>query len=81
MREDPEAVLLHGLQGHARNLVGLEVSFAGTEPVFAGQSAQFRIAVANRSKNPRHRIRLYLDDVQSVHANFDIPDEVLASLE
>jgi uncharacterized protein (DUF58 family) len=48
-----------------RNLVGLEVSFAGTEPVFAGQAAQFRIAVANRSKSPRHRLRLYLDDVQS----------------
>jgi len=48
-----------------RNLVGLEVSFAGTEPVFAGQAAQFRIVVANRSKSPRHRIRLYLDDAQS----------------
>ncbi len=48
-----------------RNLVGLEVSFAGTEPVFAGQAAQFRIAVANRSKSPRHRLHLYLDDVQS----------------
>ena len=44
-----------------RNLVGLELSFAGTEPVFAGQAAQFRIAVANRSKSPRHRIRLYID--------------------
>jgi uncharacterized protein (DUF58 family) len=48
-----------------RNLVGLEVSFAGTEPVFAGQAAQFRIAVANRSRSPRHRIRLYLDEVRS----------------
>jgi uncharacterized protein (DUF58 family) len=55
-------VAMHQCQ---RNLVGLEVSFAGTEPVFAGQSAQFRIAVANRSKSPRHRIRLYLDDLQS----------------
>jgi len=55
-------VAMHQCQ---RNLVGLEVSFAGIEPVFAGQSAQFRIAVANRSKSPRHRIRLYIDDVQS----------------
>ena len=55
-------VAMHQCQ---RNLVALEVSFAGTEPVFAGQAAQFRIAVANRSKSPRHRIRLYLDDVQS----------------
>ena len=55
-------VAMHQCQ---RNLVALEVSFAGIEPVFAGQSAQFRIAVANRSKSPRHRIRLYIDDVQS----------------
>ncbi len=55
-------VAMHQCQ---RNLVGLEVSFAGTEPVFAGQAAQFRIAVANRSKSPRHRIRLYIDDVKS----------------
>ena len=48
-------VAMHQCQ---RNLVGLELSFAGVEPVFAGQSAQFRIAVANRSKSPRHRIRL-----------------------
>jgi uncharacterized protein (DUF58 family) len=55
-------VAMHQCQ---RNLVGLEVSFAGTEPVFAGQPAQFRIAITNRSKSPRFRIRLYIDDVQS----------------
>jgi uncharacterized protein (DUF58 family) len=55
-------VAMHQCQ---RNLVGLEVSFAGTEPVFAGQSAQFRIAVVNRAKSPRYRLRLYVDDVQS----------------
>ena len=55
-------VAMHQCQ---RNLVGLELSFAGTEPVFAGQAAQFRIAVTNRSKNPRQRIRLYLDEYYS----------------
>jgi len=55
-------VAMHQCQ---RNLVGLELSFAGTEPVFAGQAAQFRIAVTNRSKNPRQRIRLYTDDARS----------------
>ena len=55
-------VAMHQCQ---RNLVGLELSFAGTEPVFAGQSLRFRIAVANRSKSPRHRVRLYGDDSQS----------------
>jgi len=55
-------VAMHQCQ---RNLVGLELSFAGTEPVFAGQAAQFRIAVTNHSKSPRHRIRLYTDAAQS----------------
>ena len=55
-------VAMHQCQ---RNLVGLELSFAGTEPVFAGQAAQFRIAVTNRSKSPRQRIRLYTDAAQS----------------
>jgi len=51
-------VAMHQCQ---RNLVGLDVSFAGVEPVFAGQSSQFRIVVTNLSKSPRNRIRLYLD--------------------
>jgi uncharacterized protein (DUF58 family) len=42
-----------------RNLVGLELTFAGAEPVFTGQAIRFRIAVANRSKNARYGIRLY----------------------
>ena len=48
-----------------RNLVGLEVSFAGVEPVFAGQLADFRIAVTNRSKSHRHHIQLYADGTRS----------------
>ena len=55
-------VAMHQCQ---RNIVDLEVSFAGVEPVFAGQAAQFRIAVTNHSKNPRYRIRLYLDAIVS----------------
>lgn len=48
-----------------RNLVGLELSFAGTDPVFAGQAALFRIAVTNHSKSARHRIGLYADEAHS----------------
>lgn len=48
-----------------RNLVGLELSFAGVDPVFAGQAAQFRIAVTNHSKNSRYNIQLYADSVSS----------------
>lgn len=51
-------VAMHQCQ---RNLVGLEVSFAGVEPVFAGQAARFRIAVTNHSRNPRFRICIYHD--------------------
>jgi uncharacterized protein (DUF58 family) len=55
-------VAMHQCQ---RNLVGLDVHFAGVEPVFAGQPAQFRVAVTNHSKNPRYRIRLYHDSAHS----------------
>jgi len=51
-----------------RNLVGLELSFAGIEPVFAGQPAQFRFAITNHAKNARHGIRLYADStVSEIH--------------
>ena len=49
-------VAMHQCQ---RNLVGLEISFAGVDPVFAGQSAQFRIAITNHRKNARHGMMLY----------------------
>jgi hypothetical protein len=45
-------VAMHQCQ---RNLVDLELSFAGTEPVFAGQTAMFRVAVTNWSRNSRQR--------------------------
>jgi len=55
-------VSMHACQ---RNLVGLEISFAGADPVFAGEAARFRIAVTNLSRSPRQRIRLYTDAVDS----------------
>ena len=55
-------VAMHQCQ---RNLVGLELTFAGTDPVFAGQSIRFRIAITNKSKSARHGIRIYYDQVQS----------------
>ena len=45
-----------------RNLVGLEIRFAGVEPVHAGQLANFRIAVTNHAQSHRHQIQLYTDD-------------------
>jgi uncharacterized protein (DUF58 family) len=49
-----------------RNLVGLEISFAGVEPVFATQSAEFRVAVTNRGRNHRYNILLYAGRITSV---------------
>ena len=51
-----------------RNLVSLELSFAGVEPVFAGQAALFRVAITNHSRTARHNIMLYTDvDESEVH--------------
>jgi len=48
-----------------RNLVGLELTFAGADPVFAGQAIRFRVAVTNQSKSARYGIRLYATGTQS----------------
>ena len=55
-------VAMHACQ---RNLVGLEISFAGAEPVFAGQNAVFRIAVANPSGKTRYHLQIYHEDFVS----------------
>ena len=55
-------VAMHQCQ---RNLVGLELTFAGTDPVFSGQTIRFRVAITNRSKNARYGIRIYHDDASS----------------
>jgi uncharacterized protein (DUF58 family) len=41
-----------------RNLAGIRISSAVTEPVFAGQLAQFRVALENPSRVPRHEITI-----------------------
>ncbi len=48
-----------------RNLVELELSFAGVDPVFAGQAAEFKIAITNHSKNRRPHLQIYIDDTKS----------------
>lgn len=55
-------VAMHQCQ---RNLVGLEISFAGVDAVFAGQAAEFRIAITNHSKNRRPNLQLYSGDISS----------------
>jgi uncharacterized protein (DUF58 family) len=55
-------VAMHQCQ---RNLVGLDLTFAGTDPVFAGQSIRFRIAITNQSRSPRYGLRIYHDKTES----------------
>ena len=55
-------VAMHQCQ---RNLVGLEIAFAGVDPVFAGQTAEFRIAITNHSKNRRPHLQIYVDGIRS----------------
>ncbi len=55
-------VAMHQCQ---RNLVGLELTFAGADAVFAGQAMRYRIAVTNNARNARYGIRLYAPDTSS----------------
>ncbi len=55
-------VAMHQCQ---RNLVGLELTFTGAEPVFAGQAIRFGIAVTNHAKSTRYGIQLYHDGAAS----------------
>ncbi|MCB1843848.1 MAG: DUF58 domain-containing protein, partial [Halioglobus sp.] len=71
-------VAMHQCQ---RNLVGLELSFAGVEPVHATQPLEFRIAVRNRSKSCRYNVQIYDGRILSVIRNIPPGESRLFSLE
>ena len=48
-----------------RNLVGLEISFSGVDPVFAGQAAEFKIVITNHSSSRRPHLQIYAAGVVS----------------
>ena len=52
-----------------RNLVGLELSFAGVDPVFAGQAAEFQIAITNHSKTHRPYLQIVAGGATSIIAD------------
>jgi len=60
-------VSMHSCQ---RNLVGLEIAFAGVDPVFAGDKAVFAIALNNRSRAAR--LQVYLEGDGSKSATVDL---------
>ncbi|MEX0976744.1 MAG: DUF58 domain-containing protein [Woeseia sp.] len=71
-------VAMHQCQ---RNLVDIEVSFAGVDPVFAGQSADFRIAVTNHAKSWRFHVQLYAGRISSVIADLQPGESRIFHLE
>lgn len=64
-----------------RNLVGLELSFAGVDPVFAGQAAEFRIAITNHSRNRRAHLQIYAGDIMSNVADLEPGESKVFNLE
>ena len=64
-----------------RNLVGLELSFAGVDPVFAGQTAEFQIAITNHSKNRRPNLQIYAGDIVSNIADLSPGESRVFNLE
>ena len=52
------AVVLVAMHHCHNNLLGVRVQFAGARPVFAGQHAEFRIALGNDAGSPRYEIEL-----------------------
>ncbi len=71
-------VSMHSCQ---RNLVGLELAFAGVEPGFAGDLARFRIARNNGSRNVRCRIRLSIVDTQTEAVDLEPGDSRVLTLD
>ncbi|MBT8098000.1 MAG: DUF58 domain-containing protein [Woeseia sp.] len=71
-------VAMHQCQ---RNLVGLELSFAGAEPVHAGRPVEFRIAVRNRSRSSRYQLQLYADKITSTIVDLAPGESQVMSLE
>lgn len=70
-------VAMHQCQ---RNLVGLELAFAGTDPVFAGQTMRFRIAITNNAGSARYGIRLYHDGAQSEFRDLEAGESAIFTL-
>ena len=71
-------IAMHACQ---RTLVGLEVRFAGADPVFAGQSARFEVAVTNRARSARYQIQLYSDADASAFAHLAPGESRVLTLE
>jgi uncharacterized protein (DUF58 family) len=71
-------VAMHQCQ---RNLVGLELAFAGVDPVFSGQAATFRIAISNNSKSYRYNLQIYSDRISSDTHDISPGDSVIFHLE
>lgn len=65
------ALGLTAMQHCHRNLAGVHVRPAAADPVFAGQTARFRIALENASAVSRYELRIANEDSRSRPARLD----------
>ncbi len=70
-------VAMHQCQ---RNLVGLEIKFAGADPVFAGQAAVFRISLRNQSRKRRYQLQVYSGAQESLICDLAAGESKILSL-
>jgi uncharacterized protein (DUF58 family) len=64
-----------------RNLAGVQIRSAASEPVFAGQTARFRIALENGSRLPRHELAIATDLSAAPPARIEPNARVVLELE
>jgi uncharacterized protein (DUF58 family) len=64
-----------------RNLAGVQIRSAASEPVFAGQTARFRIALENGSKLARHELAIAIEDSAAPPARVEPNGRVVLEVE
>ncbi|HLS82953.1 MAG TPA: DUF58 domain-containing protein [Steroidobacter sp.] len=64
-----------------RNLAGVRIRLAGCEPVFAGATARFRVALENPAPLSRHELTLVNDYTSTAPVRIDAAQRVVLELE
>ncbi len=64
-----------------RNLLGLQMRFAGCDPCFAGEPARFTVGLTNPSRAPRYDLQLTNDAGAAAPLSLDGGETGLAALE
>src|ERR1044071_4655308 len=64
-----------------RNLAGVQIRSASSEPVFAGQTARFHIALENASRAARHELAIANDHGLATPARVAVDSRTVLELE